>query len=208
MVIKKVIALVAVLVFVFSFTAFADDELYVYGEDDLEYLCEALNMDDCDISYYCETNNITYLAVNRDNTKQIKRSEVVDSFSQKVVDLAVLEDSEILSIAKQISGFEESEGRVIKVNDVKLLKTEMKTNDSGGEYVLTQFVTVKNSKKITLSFYTSANSDRLYIEQSLNEQFPKDKDFTPWFIGGVVVLSLAIAAVVVLIVLDFKKKED
>ena len=44
-------------------------------------------MDAGEIKYYFEQNNITYFAINRDNTKQIKRIEFVDEFSKKAVDL-------------------------------------------------------------------------------------------------------------------------
>jgi hypothetical protein len=191
-----------------SVTVLADSEFLVYGKDDIEIFCQAFDMDAGEIKYYLSQNNITCLAINGDNTKQIKRSEITDAFSQKVVDFSVLEDSEILNLANQISGFENSKGQVVTVGDIKLLKTEVKTKDSGGEYVLTQFVTVKGGKKITLSFFTAGDGDRAYIETVLKEQFPKEKDFTPFLIGGTVALSIAILVVIVLIILEFRKKED
>jgi hypothetical protein len=207
-VIKKIICLICALLLCCSVTVLADSEFSVYGEDDIDIFCQAFDMDAGEIKYYLSQNNITYLAINGDNTKQIKRSEITDAFSQKVVDFSVLEDSEILNLANQISGFENSKGQVVTVGDIKLLKTEVKTKDSGGEYVLTQFVTVKGGKKITLSFFTAGDGDRAYIETVLKEQFPKEKDFTPFLIGGTVALSIAILVVIVLIILEFRKKED
>lgn len=206
--IKKIICLICALLLCCSVTVLADSEFSVYGEDDIDIFCQAFDMDAGEIKYYLSQNNITYLAINGDNTKQIKRSEITDAFSQKVVDFSVLEDSEILNLANQISGFENSKGQVVTVGDIKLLKTEVKTKDSGGEYVLTQFVTVKGGKKITLSFFTAGDGDRAYIETVLKEQFPKEKDFTPFLIGGTVALSIAILVVIVLIILEFRKKED
>ncbi len=206
--IKKIICFIAVLLLCCSFSVLAESEFLVYGQDDIEHFCNAFDMNDCDIAYYVSQNNITYLAINRDNTKQIKRSEIADAFSRRIVDFSVLDDSEILNLTKEISGFENSKGQVVTVNGVKFLKSELKTKDSGGEYVLTQFVTVKNAKKITLSFFTAGDGDRAYIKTVLNEQFPKEKDFTPWLIGGTVVLSIAILVVIVLIILEFRKKED
>jgi hypothetical protein len=207
-VIKKIICLICALLLCCSVTVLADSEFLVYGEDDIDIFCQAFDMDAGEIKYYLSQNNITYLAINGDNTKQIKRSEITDAFSQKVVDFSVLEDSEILNLANQISGFENSKGQVVTVGDIKLLKTEVKTKDSGGDYVLTQFVTVKGGKKITLSFFTAGDGDRAYIETVLKEQFPKEKDFTPFLIGGTVALSIAILVVIVLIILEFRKKED
>jgi hypothetical protein len=146
-VLKKIICLVAIFVLCFCFSVSAEGEFLVYGEDDIELFCRAFDMDDCEIVDYVNENNITYLAINRDNTKQIKRSETVDAFSKKVVDFNVLADDEIKNLANEISGFENSKGEVVTARGYKLLKSELKTKDSGGEYVLTQFVTVKNSKK-------------------------------------------------------------
>lgn len=208
LVVKKILCFIVAFALCFSFSVLAEEEFAVYGEDDIELFCRAFDMDDCEIVDYVNENNITYLAINRDNTKQIKRSEIVDAFSQKVVDFNVLADDKIKNLANEISGFENSKGEVVTIRGYKLLKSELKTEDSGGEYVLTQFVTVKNSKKIILSFYTASNADRTYIEDALKEQFPKEKNFKPVAIVGTVAFSLAIVVALVLIIAEFRKKED
>ena len=208
LVVKKILCFIVAFALCFSFSVSAEEEFVVYGEDDIELFCRAFGMDDCEIVDYVNENNITYLAINRDNTKQIKRSEIVDAFSQKVVDFSVLDDSEIIELNKELSGFENAVGEVVSVGGFKLLKSELKTEDSGGEYVLTQFVTVKNSKKIILSFYTASSADRAYIEDALKEQFPKERNFKPVAIVGTVAFSLAIAVALVLIIAEFRKKED
>lgn len=208
LVVKKILCFIVAFALCFSFSVLAEEEFVVYGEDDIELFCRAFDMDDCEIVDYVNENNITYLAINRDNTKQIKRSEIVDAFSQKVVDFNVLADDKIKDLANEISGFENSKGEVVTIRGYKLLKSELKTSDSGGEYVLTQFVTVKNSKKIILSFYTASNADRAYVEDALKEQFPKERNFKPIAIVGTVAFSLAVVTAVVLIIAEFRKKED
>lgn len=208
LVVKKILCFIVAFALCFSFSVLAEEEFAVYGEDDIELFCRAFDMDDCEIVDYVNENNITYLAINRDNTKQIKRSEIVDAFSQKVVDFNVLADDKIKNLANEISGFENSKGEVVTIRGYKLLKSELKTEDSGGEYVLTQFVTVKNSKKIILSFYTASNADRAYIEDALKEQFPQERNFKPVAIVGTVAFSLAIVVALVLIIAEFRKKED
>lgn len=206
--VKKILCFIVAFALCFSISVSAEEEFVVYGEDDIELFCRAFDMDDCEIVDYVNENNITYLAINRDNTKQIKRSEIVDAFSQKVVDFNVLADDKIKDLANEISGFENSKGEVVTIRGYKLLKSELKTSDSGGEYVLTQFVTVKNSKKIILSFYTASNADRAYVEDALKEQFPKERNFKPIAIVGTVAFSLAVVTAVVLIIAEFRKKED
>ena len=87
LVLKKIICILSVLLLVFCVTVSANEDFLVYGEDDIEFFCKTFDMDAGEIKYYFEQNNITYFAINRDNTKQIKRIEFVDEFSKKAVDL-------------------------------------------------------------------------------------------------------------------------
>lgn len=203
--VKKIVCLVAVFVLCFSISVCAEDELLVYGKDDLTAV---LNMTENEIAVYCEQNNITYFAVNNNNTKQVKKTETLDAFSKKTVDFSAMDDEEIVSLEKELSGFENAKGEVVSLNGYKLLKCELKTSDSGGEYVLTQFVTVKNAKKITLSFYTADSADRGYIDGVLDEQFPKEKNLKPIVIAGVVIFSVMALGALLLVIKDLRTKGD
>lgn len=207
LVLKKIICLIAVLTVVFSFTVTAKDEFLVYGEDDTEQLCQILKMDENDISAYCKENNITYLAVNADNTKQIRRIEVADKFSQEVMDLSLLKDSEILSLKGELSGFEDVEAKVVKQADYKLLKVELLSNDSGGKYVLTQYTTVKAGKRIVLVFLTEGDSDRGYINDVLATQFKAAANYKPYVIIGVALFAFVGLVVLALIIKDLRKEK-
>lgn len=205
--VKKIICLIAVLLLAFSFSVSAKEEFLVHGKDDLSSL---LNMSTSEIDTYCKENNITYFAVNRDNTKQIKRIEYEDEFSKEVKDLSILTDGQIWSMASELSGFPDVLGNLVYDGrgDYKFLKTEHKTKDSGGEYVITQFVTVKDSKKITLSFYTAANADREYIDSVLEEQFPEEKNYKSLISVGIILFFLMALGATLLIIRDLKNNKD
>ncbi len=206
LVLKKIACLIAVFVIVFSVSAFADDEFYVYGEDNIDYLCEILDMNAGDITDYLQENNITYFACNKDNTKQIKKTESIDEFSKQVFDMSVLDDESILNFASELSGLPNTKGEIIEHKGLKLLKTEHETTDGGGKFILTQYITVEKSKKTVLSFYTAENVDRDYIQTAFKEHFNPQSDYALYLILGVGVFGFIGISVLVLLIKDFKKE--
>ena len=204
LVLKKITCVIAVLFFVFSLIASAAEELFVYGKDDIEHICQALDMDAYEIAKYCEENNVKYLAVNADNTKMIKRVETADDFSKRIVDLSVLTDENIETLSYELSHFSEANGQIVKRDGFKLLKYELKTSDD--KYYLTTYITVKNSKRITLSFYTDINADRDYIETAFAEQFKQQTDYKPFVIFGVAIFGIIGLVTLALVIKDFLRK--
>lgn len=204
---KKIICLFWVFLLVFCITASAVEEFLVYGEDDIDYFCSAFDMNDCDIIDYFEQNNITYFAMNKDNTKQIKRMEFVDEFSQKAVDLSVLNDDEILKLTGDISGFPDAKGEVVKHAGLKFLKLSLESKDSGGNYILTEYITVKDSKKVILAFYTASGQDEEYIEKAFQEQFEPETNYKPFLTVGILIFVFIGLAAVAFIIKDFKQKD-
>lgn len=206
---KKVVLMLLLLVCLFSVNVCAlqvGDEFLIYGKDN-DKLSQTLGMSETEINQFCKTNSIVFLAVNSDNTKQIRKTEITDSFSQKIEDLSVMKNSDILELQDSLSALQGVSGTIVEKNNSKYLKVEGKTQDSGGEYVLTQYVTVKDGKKHTLSFYTSLGENRDYIQKVFNSQF-KDTGV----LKVVVILSICLFAVlavviIVLLIKDYKKEK-
>lgn len=198
-------------VFLFSFSVFAEsqDNFYVHGEANT-YVSEILGMTENQLKDYVKDNNITYLAVNKDNTKQVRKTEISDAFSKKIGSFLVLKDNEILELAEELTGFEDINGTVFEKGDKRFLKVSVKTTDSGGEYYLTQYITVANSKKEILSFYTASGESTDYIEEFLNSHYQSTKPNTflkVLSVIGIVLFSLFAAVVVFVIIKDtFVKK--
>lgn len=204
---KKIICILSVLLLVFCVTVSADEDFLVYGEDDIEFFCKTFDMDAGEIKYYFEQNNITYFAINRDNTKQIKRMEFVDEFSQKAVDLSVLNDDEILKLTGDISGFPDAKGEVVKHAGLKFLKLRLESKDSGGNYILTEYITVKEAKKVVLAFYTASGQDEEYIEKAFQEQFEPETNYKPFLTVGILIFVFIGLVAVAFIIKDFKQKD-
>ena len=168
--IKKLVLISALLSVVFSVTVYAEntvsltpgDEFSVFPED-TKAISETLNMQSDDISRYCTENNIVYLAVDGDNSRQIRVTVYTDNFSNSVVNISGLSNDKISALAEDITGIEGIRGEIINKGGQKFLKTQLRSNDSGGSYILTQFITVADRKNIILSFYNSEDFNIDYI---------------------------------------------
>ncbi len=202
----KKIALIIMVLLMSSISVFAKSEFYVYGKDNIDYFCEIFDMNAGDINDYFEQNNITYFACNKDNTKQIKKIETVDEFSKRVFDMSVLEDDDILDLADELSGFTGTKGDVIEYEGRKFLKTEHQTKDSGGNFVLTQYITVEKSKKTVISFYTAENTERAYIWENFKSLVEPQNDYALFLILGVGIFAFVALWIIVLLIKDFKKE--
>ena len=101
-------------------------------------------------------------------------------------------------------------GKVIEKDAYKYLKIEVKGKDSGGEYNLTQYITVKGGKSVVLSFYTSGGKDTSYTEDIFNSQFSNIGATKTWLtVALAFVLGLCVV-LCVMIVRDLKppKREE
>ena len=208
---KKFIVIISVLVLLFSVNVSAlkvSDDFYVYGKQ-TEELAKIFNMTEKELRNYCEQNNITFLAADKENARQIRKTEITDNFSKKIGSFSALEDSEILLLTGDISGFWDVKGEVIGKNGKKYLKTEVKTKDSGGEYLLTQYITVENSVKTVLSFYTAKDVSTDYIEKVFSsESGSKTLALKVIVALGIALFSAFALAILGLIIKDtFFKKE-
>ena len=159
-----------------------------------------------------------YLAVNKENTKQIRiRTEITD-FSNSIGNISNLSDDKITALIPDISGFENVKGDVINKDGQKFIRVQLRSSDSGGEYILTQYITVASKQNFVLSFYTDINEDTEYIEKNF-ESFSspyfnstKDenrKDTVSYIVLGAAILFLLVCIVVtVTIIIDLRKKEE
>lgn len=167
-------------------------------------------MSESELKKYCENNNITFLAVNKTNTKQIRKTEIEDAFSKKIGNFFALKDNEIIDLAEELTGFSGVKGTVFEKGNKKFLKVEVKSSDSGGEYYLTQYITVSDSKKEILSFHTSSKESTDYVEEVFSSQFKTSKS-SPVLkvlsvIGMVLFGALALVVLIAIIKDTFEKR--
>ncbi len=225
--IKKIISVICAALFLFSINVFAQKEkivesikpygeFYIYGEDNSE-IAQIFGMSEADLNDHCNDNAVAYLAVNKDNSKQIKVTHTVTDFSSSIVNISGLTDSNITALIPDITGVEGAKGDIINKNGQKFVMTQFKTVDSGGEYILTQYFTVADKTNIVLSFYTKATVNREYIEKTFetftsklfitNDSPKKDYYSYSWIlITAAAIFAVACAVIIFTIIRDIRKE--
>lgn len=222
--VKTFLLLFSVLMIAFSFNAYAqitvslplDDEFAVFPED-TDTLSEILNMSSDDISLYCTENNIVYLAVDQSNSRQIRVSVFTNDFSNEVVNISRLSGDKITQLTEDIVGTKGIRGEIVNKNGQKFLKIQLRSDDSGGGYILTQYITVANRKNIILSFYNSEDVNIDYIQKAfegyssplfINEEANQSKILYYIIPIAILILLVIIASLGVSIVKDLKSVES
>lgn len=221
--IKKLFIFIAVLS-LFSIGVSAEEnihlkphgEFYIYGEQN-QKITEILGSDTKEIDEFCEQNAIEFLAVNENNTKQIRLSCYSDDFSSSIININGLSDDKIIELLPDITGFENVKGEIINKNGQKFVKIQLKSSDSGGEFLTAQYFTVAGRKNYVLSFYTHVDEKTDYIDKTFEtfdcKEFDVSNPPTNNFIRYTVLISIFIFfAVSVLIIFtiikDIRKKEE
>ena len=138
------------------------DGFYDYSKEPSK-TAEILSMTETELSEYCAQKNVVLLAVDEENARQIRVTVGETGFSNSLVNLSELTDDKIKSLAPEISGFDGVKGEVVSLGAQKFLKVNLHTQDDGGEYYLTQYITVAQRQNIILSFYTDTAVSTDYI---------------------------------------------
>lgn len=217
---KKGLVLVIALIMLFSFSVSAESVVSIKPEGefytDNETIAEVIGMSEDELSDYIEENNIIYIGVNKDNSKQIRVTSHQTDFSNNIININGLSDDKINALLPDIIGIESARGDIINIDGQKFIKTELRSNDSGGDYLLTEFITIADRKVFVLSFYTNADKDTEYIEKTFESYsspyFVKEKNnenntLLYIIVAAVVVFVAASVLLVITIIKDIKRKK-
>lgn len=140
-------------------------EFLVYGDKQSnEKIAEILEETADSLDNYCYNNGIIYLALNEQNTKQIRLYENSTAFSESVGELTSLSDDKIAALAPEIAG-DGFHTETVTQNGIKFIKATALSEDSGGKFTLIQYITVTSKKEYTLSFYTASGENTDYAEK-------------------------------------------
>lgn len=211
---KRLVCFIFAFCTILNISVFAletSNEFLVLGED-TEKICNVLNLTKKELDNICKENYITYFAINKNNTKQIKLTEKETEFSKKIGNLTHLSDDTALTLTEEALIPEGVSGQVVNKNGQKFVKTEVETNDSGGKFIITTYITVSDKKLYTLNFYTKSSLDTSYIEEIFesfnekgfyNETEPKTAIiYVIWI--AVILLIIGAAFIIYTIIKDIK----
>ena len=165
----SLLVLVLSLIFSFSISALKTDQLtpnedfYIYSASP-QKVAEILEMTKEGLKTDIESKGIIFLAVDKENSRQIQLTETENKFSTTVSNLSNLSDSSIRSLVPDITGIENIKGKIVLHGEQKYVRIELKSK----EYILTQFFTVEDKKLYTLSFYTDIETSTNYIKDTFS----------------------------------------
>lgn len=179
--IKKIICTAAA-VLLFAVTVFAEsgeikitapEKFYSYesGKSSAE-TAKILGMTDTELESYCAENGIKFIAVNNDNSKQIRLAVAESSFSASIGNLTNLTEDKITALIPDITGVKR--GEIIDKDGQSFIKTAESASDSGGGFTVISYFTVAAKKDYVLSFYTSSGTDTKYAEEVFKSYWSED----------------------------------
>lgn len=189
------------------------EEFFVLGTD--EKAISIFNMPEDQLYDYCAQNDIIYLAVNENRSKQVQVIRSKSQFTETVGNLSLISGEKLESLMPDIIGTTSLIGEIIEKQGQKFIVTKAKSADIGGEYTVTQYITIANENRYILSFYTSGDADTAYIDEIFNSfdssYFLKpvkenvfNKIIVPLLIG---ILSIVSIVIVITIIKDLIKNK-
>jgi hypothetical protein len=213
---KRIIALIAVFILLFSLTVSADSNINITPDGEFitetEQIAKIIGMDKNELLDFCIENKIVYIAVNKDNSKQIRVTVKENDFSNGIVNINGLSDDKINAVLPDVIGVEGIKGEIINKDGQKFIKTEMSSKDSGGDFILTEYITVANKKVYVLSFYTNKKADTKYIEKTFetleSPNFVVENNGLFWVVGiAIVIFLFATVFIIITLIRDIKAKK-
>ena len=215
----KKIFLAICLVFLLGFSVTAleidkitpGDDFIVYSKEP-EKVSEVLKTDVESLSTKITEQNIKYLAVTKDGSKQIQATENETEFASSVNNLSNLSDSSIKTLLPDITGLPNIVGKIVSKDGQKYVKINLKNENE--DYILTQFFTIEDGKLYTVSFYTKSGVSTDYIDTTFkteksisdNIEIPKTPTaFKVIVIIGTIIFGLACLVLVYSIIKDIVK---
>lgn len=127
--------------------------------DELEPLADIFGIKPASLQKYYKDNNVLYLAANEENTCQVTLTAVKNEFSEGAVSFSRLSDTELEAVASDLAGESFENCGIVKSKDGnRFIKLKRTMSDSGGEYTVTEFITVCSYKLFTMSVSVSNGS--------------------------------------------------
>ena len=174
----------------YSFTA-PDGVTVGYTEKDMSDAADIIGTSEKELKKQCSDNNVVLLALNKDNTVQVRLSKYQTAASKKAVGINDISD-EILSDDMKKNGYEK-----IAIGNTVFLVTSEKLTDKGGEYVSKQYFTVRNGYIYQISSYVSNGADGKVAEDIIkNIEIKRDAVYST---GQKITVALIISAVIIVV---------
>lgn len=196
-----------------------DGFIFADASDDKTKLADALGLTADELNRLYDKQNILFAAVSSDRTTQLRLLKTANAFSERCVSFSRLSDTELNELAPQLAGTLFNNGGIVKGNDgTKYVRLTQSLHDSGGDYTVTEYLTVCNSTLYTFSVtaddtVTGADTEAAFKSLTLRdaEKSSVGTGHTLYAVlaaAGIAVFTAAAAICLFLILRDFKQKRN
>lgn len=203
----RFICIIAVLVCLFSISVSADkskvfelelskDYNTLYLGEDAAPMAKRLNIETKELKSYMEENGVLMIAVSKDKSRQIRVIEEETEFSLLAEDISAMDKASLNEFAQIVTSDNNTEFSYVTNNSRKYIKFSDTLTDSGGSYVMTQYVTICSGKIYRYCFYNSGEKEIAEADETFNNfkllGFEEEK--LPGWLSIVFVLCIAVFA--------------
>lgn len=190
----------------FNFTVDAPEQYTVINADNVssnQDFLQKINYTASGFKDYLAKNNIVYYAINKADGSEIVLKCVSSEFSKNIEDINLLSNEAIARVADTI--LSDKSYTVCEKNSSKFFKVTIDSEDRGGGFFGSQYITVKNGYMYSLSF-TFQNSIASTVssktENGVLESFYIDENSGfSWEKFGDIIIAVIITLCIVLFVI-------
>ncbi len=172
--------------------------------DENEDFLNKINFSKSGFKSYLVTNNIVLYAIDKTSGSELTIRYVESDFAKNINDIDLLNYQDIALVANKLIG--DKPYTIVDFNETRYFKVAISSEDEGGEFFGSQYITVKNGKIYSLSitfpsFVTQQNAAN--TENAIIDSFRIDqKNSFSWSNFGEIITTvlLSIAIIVFLLV--------
>ena len=168
---------------------------------------------------YLEQNSIILFATDKNNTQLSLKCWETD-FSKEIIDLKLLGEEALKSVAKQIITLPGASYKSATIGDMRLFEVKKADNDSGGDFYSVQYVTIRNKKIYSLNIAfpgkESEENKTAAFEIAKSLKIADKSTSSPWDVPSVfemvliwviiIVAAVTLVIIVISFVGDYKKR--
>lgn len=181
------------------------------SDEDLSEIARVTGVDKKEIKDYFKEDKIVFMAVNEDNSVQIKLSCFENDYSKAIGSFEYLNAEEIDKYAASAvkSGYE-----TVKCNDTSFIFTQSHNKSGEKEYVSSLYITVKNNKFYVLSCYNTGSSPdkavmNVFNSLEINSETAAIPVWQTILISlGIALFTAAAIGIIISFIKDKKLKEE
>jgi len=133
----------------------SDGFVIAYPSSDLSEAASIMGIKEKELKTLCRDNDVLFLAVNEDNSVQVRLSRYQTALSKKAEDISALSDT----LLGDFIGVSDGEYIKEKINSTTFLRVDETLVDDGGKYTSRQYLTIKNGYVYQISVYIGDSAD-------------------------------------------------